>query len=152
MKKWCELIRENVDELAIILTTEMGKPVNEAKGEILFGANFLEWFSEEAKRNYGEVSYENIMLIYTQKRFSTDQSRYKIVVVPVTSFVPVLNEWLQIPTTPDNFFSLSDNSKSYQHKRNRYNSNASWSCWNDYTLEFSKRNDSKKGLSCLKTT
>ena len=84
MKKWCELIRENVDELAIILTTEMGKPVNEAKGEILFGANFLEWFSEEAKRNYGEVSYENIMLIYTQKRFSTDQSRYKIVVVPVT--------------------------------------------------------------------
>ena len=87
-----------------------------------------------------------------KKRFSTDQSRYKIVVVPVTSFVPVLNEWLQIPTTPDNFFSLSDNSKSYQHKRNRYNSNASWSCWNDYTLEFSKRNDSKKGLSCLKTT
>merc|ERR1712226_778407 len=55
LKKWCELIRENVDELAIILTTEMGKPVNEAKGEILFGANFLEWFSEEAKRNYGET-------------------------------------------------------------------------------------------------
>ena len=56
MRRWCELIRENTDELANILTTEMGKPIGEAKGEVLFGANFLEWFSEEAKRNYGDVS------------------------------------------------------------------------------------------------
>ena len=34
----------------------MGKPIGEAKGEVLFGANFLEWFSEETKRNYGDVS------------------------------------------------------------------------------------------------
>ena len=34
----------------------MGKPINEAKGEVGFGANFLEWFAEEAKRNYGDVS------------------------------------------------------------------------------------------------
>ena len=56
MKRWCELIRENTDELANVVTTEMGKPISEAKGEVLFGANFLEWFSEEAKRNYGDVS------------------------------------------------------------------------------------------------
>ena len=34
----------------------MGKPIGEAKGEVMFGANFLEWFSEETKRNYGDVS------------------------------------------------------------------------------------------------
>ena len=56
LKKWCELCRANVDELANILTTEMGKPIAEAKGEVMFGANFLEWYSEEAKRNYGDVS------------------------------------------------------------------------------------------------
>ena len=56
LKRWCELIRENTDELANVVTTEMGKPIGEAKGEVLFGANFLEWFSEEAKRNYGDVS------------------------------------------------------------------------------------------------
>ena len=56
LKKWCTLCRENVDELANILTLEMGKPINEAKGEVGFGANFLEWFAEEAKRNYGDVS------------------------------------------------------------------------------------------------
>ena len=56
LKRWCVLIRENTDELANIVTTEMGKPIGEAKGEVLFGANFLEWFSEEAKRNYGDVS------------------------------------------------------------------------------------------------
>jgi len=55
LRRWCELIRENTDELANILTTEMGKPIGEAKGEVLFGANFLEWFSEEAKRNYGDT-------------------------------------------------------------------------------------------------
>ena len=42
----------------------MGKPIGEAKGEVLFGANFLEWFSEEAKRNYGDVSYGNVLLIH----------------------------------------------------------------------------------------
>ena len=55
MKKWCELCRAHLDELANILTMEMGKPIAESKGEVGFGANFLEWFSEEAKRNYGDV-------------------------------------------------------------------------------------------------
>ena len=43
----------------------MGKPIGEAKGEILFGANFLEWFSEEAKRNYGDVSIQKSLFIWT---------------------------------------------------------------------------------------
>ena len=64
MRRWCELIRENTEELANILTTEMGKPIGEAKGEVLFGANFLEWFSEEAKRNYGDVSIQKSLFIW----------------------------------------------------------------------------------------
>ena len=63
LRKWCELCRANQDDLANILTMEMGKPIAESKGEVGFGANFLEWFSEEAKRNYGDVSYGNIFLI-----------------------------------------------------------------------------------------
>lgn len=46
---------ENADDLAIILTAEMGKPLAEAKGEIIYGASFIEWFAEEAKRIYGET-------------------------------------------------------------------------------------------------
>ena len=46
---------ENADDLGIILTAEMGKPIAEGKGEILYGASFIEWFAEEAKRVYGET-------------------------------------------------------------------------------------------------
>ncbi len=53
--KWYELILENVEDLALILTTEQGKPLAEARGEILYGAHFVEWFAEEAKRTYGDV-------------------------------------------------------------------------------------------------
>lgn len=53
--KWYELILENQEDLAIILTSEQGKPLTEARGEILYGANFVEWFAEEAKRIYGNV-------------------------------------------------------------------------------------------------
>ena len=55
MRKWYELIVENADDLAAILTSEMGKPLAEAKGEILYAASFIEWFGEEAKRVYGEI-------------------------------------------------------------------------------------------------
>ncbi len=55
MRKWYELIVENADDLAVILTSEMGKPLAEAKGEILYAASFIEWFGEEAKRVYGET-------------------------------------------------------------------------------------------------
>ncbi len=55
LRKWYELILENQEDLAIILTAEQGKPLSEARGEILYGANFVEWFGEEAKRIYGDV-------------------------------------------------------------------------------------------------
>jgi len=55
MRRWHDLVVENVDDLARILTAEQGKPIAEARGEILFGAAFFEWFAEEAKRVYGET-------------------------------------------------------------------------------------------------
>ncbi|WP_237215846.1 NAD-dependent succinate-semialdehyde dehydrogenase [Ruegeria lacuscaerulensis] len=55
LRKWFDLMVENADDLATILTAEMGKPWAEARGEILYGASFIEWFSEEAKRVYGDV-------------------------------------------------------------------------------------------------
>jgi succinate-semialdehyde dehydrogenase/glutarate-semialdehyde dehydrogenase len=55
LKKWYELVIENQDDLAIIMTSEQGKPLSEAKGEIVYAANFIEWFAEEAKRVYGDV-------------------------------------------------------------------------------------------------
>jgi succinate-semialdehyde dehydrogenase / glutarate-semialdehyde dehydrogenase len=55
MRRWFELIMENLDDLAQIMTIEQGKPLAEAKGEIAYAASFIEWFSEEAKRAYGEV-------------------------------------------------------------------------------------------------
>lgn len=55
LKRWNDLILQHADELATILTKEQGKPLAEAKGEILYGASFIEWFAEEAKRNYGDT-------------------------------------------------------------------------------------------------
>nr|WP_254911399.1 NAD-dependent succinate-semialdehyde dehydrogenase [Sphingomonas sp. CDS-1] len=50
-----DLMLDNLDDLAMILTREMGKPLNEAKGEIRYGAAYFEWFGEEAKRIYGDT-------------------------------------------------------------------------------------------------
>ncbi len=55
MRAWFDLMMANQDDLAMILTAEMGKPLAEAKGEIAYGASFIEWFGEEAKRIYGET-------------------------------------------------------------------------------------------------
>ncbi len=55
LRRWFDLMVENADDLATILTAEMGKPWAEARGEILYGASFIEWFAEEAKRVYGET-------------------------------------------------------------------------------------------------
>ncbi|WP_037314165.1 NAD-dependent succinate-semialdehyde dehydrogenase [Ruegeria halocynthiae] len=55
LRKWYDLMVENADDLATILTAEMGKPWPEARGEVLYGASFIEWFAEEAKRVYGDV-------------------------------------------------------------------------------------------------
>ena len=55
LRKWHDLMIAAADDLAAILTAEMGKPLAEARGEILYGAAFVEWFAEEAKRVYGET-------------------------------------------------------------------------------------------------
>jgi succinate-semialdehyde dehydrogenase/glutarate-semialdehyde dehydrogenase len=55
LRRWYELMIENADDLARLLTAEQGKPLAEAKGEILYGASFIEWFAEEAKRVYGDT-------------------------------------------------------------------------------------------------
>ncbi len=55
LRAWYDLMLENADDLALILTTEQGKPLAEAKGEIVYAASFLEWFAEEAKRVYGDT-------------------------------------------------------------------------------------------------
>ncbi|MFJ1290766.1 NAD-dependent succinate-semialdehyde dehydrogenase [Paracoccus yeei] len=55
LRRWFDLMMENQDDLGRILTAEQGKPLAEAKGEIAYGASFIEWFGEEAKRIYGET-------------------------------------------------------------------------------------------------
>ena len=55
LRKWFDLMIENKEELAQIMTVEQGKPINESRGEIGYGASFVEWFSEEAKRVYGDT-------------------------------------------------------------------------------------------------
>ena len=55
LRKWFDLLVANADDLARLMTAEQGKPLAEAKGEVLYGASFVEWFAEEAKRVYGET-------------------------------------------------------------------------------------------------
>ncbi len=55
LRKWFNLMVEHQEDLAVILSTEQGKPITESRGEILYGASFIEWFAEEAKRTYGDV-------------------------------------------------------------------------------------------------
>ena len=55
LRKWFDLMMENQEDLAQIMTAEQGKPLVEARGEVAYGASFVEWFGEEAKRVYGET-------------------------------------------------------------------------------------------------
>lgn len=55
LRSWFDLVMQNQEDLAQILTLEQGKPLSEARGEIAYGASYIEWFSEEAKRIYGDV-------------------------------------------------------------------------------------------------
>jgi succinate-semialdehyde dehydrogenase / glutarate-semialdehyde dehydrogenase len=55
LRRWADLMMANVDDLALIMTTEQGKPLAEAKGEIAYAASFIEWFGEEAKRVCGDT-------------------------------------------------------------------------------------------------
>lgn len=60
MRKWFELIMANQEDLAQIMTAEQGKPLAETRGEIAYGASFIEWFAEEGKRVYGDVIPTNL--------------------------------------------------------------------------------------------
>jgi succinate-semialdehyde dehydrogenase / glutarate-semialdehyde dehydrogenase len=55
LRRWNDLMLAHTDDLALLMTTEQGKPLGEAKGEVAYSASFVEWFAEEAKRAYGEV-------------------------------------------------------------------------------------------------
>ncbi|NTG50247.1 NAD-dependent succinate-semialdehyde dehydrogenase [Agrobacterium rhizogenes] len=70
LRKWFDLMVAHADELGAILTAEMGKPLPEAKGEILYAASYVEWYAEEAKRIYGETipapSNDKRMLVIRQ--------------------------------------------------------------------------------------
>ncbi|WP_434354211.1 NAD-dependent succinate-semialdehyde dehydrogenase [Psychrobacter sp. HD31] len=55
LNKWADLIDENQEDLAVIMTTEQGKPLKESRGEIAYANSFVRWFAEEAKRVYGDV-------------------------------------------------------------------------------------------------
>ena len=55
LRKWFDLMLANQDDLAAIMTSEQGKPLAESRGEVVYGASFIEWFAEEAKRVYGDT-------------------------------------------------------------------------------------------------
>lgn len=55
LRKWHDLILENVEDLALLMTLEQGKPMFESRGEVRYGASFIEWFAEEGKRTYGDI-------------------------------------------------------------------------------------------------
>lgn len=55
LERWHDLLIENIDDLARIMTVEQGKPLAESKGEVMYGASYIKWFAEEGKRVYGDV-------------------------------------------------------------------------------------------------
>jgi succinate-semialdehyde dehydrogenase/glutarate-semialdehyde dehydrogenase len=55
LRRWFDLLIAHTEDLALLMTTEQGKPLAEAKGEVAYGASFIEWFAEEGKRAYGDV-------------------------------------------------------------------------------------------------
>lgn len=55
LRRWHDLLLEHVEDLALLMTLEQGKPMTESRGEIRYGASFIEWFAEEGKRAYGDI-------------------------------------------------------------------------------------------------
>ena len=55
LRKWHDLVIQNLEDISILITLENGKPLTDARGEVAYAASFLEWFSEEAPRVYGNV-------------------------------------------------------------------------------------------------
>jgi len=55
LRRWYDLIRAHEEELAVLMTSEQGKPLAESRGEVVYGASFVEWYAEEARRVYGDI-------------------------------------------------------------------------------------------------
>ncbi len=70
LRKWFELLMANQEDLGRLMTAEQGKPLPEAKGEVAYGASFVEWFAEEAKRVYGETlpTFDNNRRLFVLKQ------------------------------------------------------------------------------------
>ena len=60
IRRWHDLILENIDDLAMIMTLENGKPIPDSRGEIVYASWFVDWFAEEAKRTYGKTIPETM--------------------------------------------------------------------------------------------
>ncbi|MFO1153294.1 MAG: NAD-dependent succinate-semialdehyde dehydrogenase [Rhodospirillales bacterium] len=60
LRRWYDLIIENQQDLAVLMTSEQGKSLTESRGEVVYGASFIEWFAEEAKRVYGDIIPQNV--------------------------------------------------------------------------------------------
>nr|WP_309402272.1 NAD-dependent succinate-semialdehyde dehydrogenase [Aminobacter niigataensis]WMD00215.1 NAD-dependent succinate-semialdehyde dehydrogenase [Aminobacter niigataensis] len=80
MRKAAELLRERADAIAAIMTREQGKPIGEANGEILAGADVIDWFAEEARRTYGQIIPARVP--------GVTQMAIKVPVGPVAAFTP----------------------------------------------------------------
>ena len=80
MRKAADLLRERADKIARIMTQEQGKPLAEAKGEILAGADTIDWFAEEARRTYGQI--------IPARALGVSQMAIKLPVGPVAAFTP----------------------------------------------------------------
>ena len=80
LRRWYELMLENKDDLAKIMTAEQGKPLAESAGEIMYGASFIEWFAEEGKRVYGDV----IPAHMPDRQYCCDQAIRSGVVAAIT--------------------------------------------------------------------
>jgi len=81
LMKWFALLHQHADDLARIMTAEQGKPLAEAKGEVVYGASFIEWFAEEAKRIYGETIP------------STDNGKRYLVIKQPTGVCAAITPW-----------------------------------------------------------
>ena len=100
LRRWFELMIENQDDLARLMTTEQGKPLAEAKGEIAYAASFIEWFAEEAKRVYGDTipghqPDKRLIVIQGRAGFTGDHGPLRRPRTPLWPW----SSWLTVPAS-----------------------------------------------------
>ena len=80
MRRWYELMMAAQEDLAQLMTAEQGKPIAESRGEVAYGASFVEWFAEEGKRIYGDVIPTNVrgrrIVEHDERRIAAEFERY----------------------------------------------------------------------------